>query len=100
MVGFPELLDDGVDELLGGEVLFPGEGVAVEAEGEVLGHEASLDDGDARGLEGLAKVTQLGVAVELGPVREALGPGKDRRHGVRGRLLQQGERGQKKKKKK
>lgn len=43
--------------------------LAVDEEGEILGHEARLDGADDGGLEGGGKASKALVAVELGAVR-------------------------------
>ena len=49
---------------------------------EVLGHLAALDRCDAHLLEAAGEADERLVAVELAAVRQAPGPGEDRRDGV------------------
>jgi len=78
-----------LDKLLGGDVIAALELAfrAGDAQGEVLGHDALLDSLDAGGLEGRGELGQGRVVVELGTVRKAAGPRKDRRDRVGRGLL-------------
>ena len=87
LAGGGKVLRELVHELLRGKVVVPGHLVAVDAEREVLGHGSGLDGVDDRGLQVLCKLVQVVVAVKLGPVEQAAGPGKDRGHGVGRGLL-------------
>src|SRR5215212_9148622 len=80
---FLEVLVDLVEEARGREPFL----VGADEEGEVLRHEAGLDRVDAHRLERPGEPRELHVVVELGAVREAAGPGEDRRDGVRRGLL-------------
>ena len=64
-----KVLGELVHELAGVEVVGPGDLVhaALDADGEVLGHEAGLDGLDAGGLEVVGELGQGVVGVELGP---------------------------------
>ena len=65
---------DGVQEAGGGE---PGL-VWTDEEGEVFGHLTAFDGVDANLLQCRGELGQFVVAVKLGTVSEATGPGKDR----------------------
>merc|ERR1719420_613928 len=78
---------DGVEELDGLLVVLALEVLAVDAQGQVLGHGAALDGLNAGVLEVLAEVGQGGVVVEVGAVLEAGGPGEDGGDRVGGGLL-------------
>ena len=84
-----QVLGELVQELEGVEVVGPGDvgDAALDAEGQVLGHESGLDGLDADVLEGLRELGQVGVAVELGPVGQTAGPGKYGGDGVGASLL-------------
>ncbi len=83
-----EALRDLVDEVAGVEVVGPLDvgHAALDAQRQVLGHEAGLDGVDAGGLEGGRELGQGGVGVQLGPVLEAARPREDGRDWVRARL--------------
>lgn len=56
---------------------------ALDADCQVLGHEAFLDCADAYALQSFRKSGQVQVVVELGTVKEAACPGEDRSNRVR-----------------
>jgi len=58
--------------------------VAVDADGEALGHFAAFHGFDAHGLQGLAEVDELLVAVQNAAELQAPRPGEDAGDGVRG----------------
>ena len=55
---------------------------ALDAEGQILGHEAGLHGLNAHLLEGIAELGELVVVVELGPPGKTARPGEDRGDGV------------------
>ena len=80
-----EVLIDLVHESLGAEVVSAlGDLVAVDADGEVLGHVTGLDGVDDGLLEGGRELGEELVVVELCSVGEAASPGEDRGNGVGG----------------
>jgi hypothetical protein len=68
-----------VQELLGGEVVrsLDAVGITLDANGKILGHEASFDGLNADVFQSLREVSQLSVVVQLGAVSKTSGPGKD-----------------------
>lgn len=60
---------------------------ALDADGEVLGHESGLDRIHAHLLQRLREPGQLGVVVQGGAVQQATRPREDGGDGVRGGLL-------------
>jgi hypothetical protein len=74
----PEDFCDLLDELNGLAVLLPGDVCGViDADGQILGHEAVLYGLDDGGLQSVAEVRQLIVAVQLGTVQQSSRPGVD-----------------------
>src|SRR5262245_11701441 len=71
-----------VEEAGGGEPLL----VGADQECEVLGHVSGFDGVDRDPLQRLGEPRQLLVAVELGAMRQATGPGEDRGDRVGRRL--------------
>jgi hypothetical protein len=52
-------------------------GITLDANGKILGHEASFDGLNADVFQSLREVSQLSVVVQLGAVSKTSGPGKD-----------------------
>src|SRR3984893_2516052 len=69
-----QVFRDLVEEAGGGEPAL----VGADQERKVLGHVAGLDGVDANPLQRGGKLRQSLVVVELGAMRQAAGPGKDR----------------------
>ena len=68
--GFHEVLCVQVHALLGA-------GIAVDADGEILGHVAVVNGVDAGSLKSLAVLGEVIVAIKLGTVSKTTSPGKD-----------------------
>ena len=73
-----EQLGDLADEVLGGEPRVSGDIIGVvNTYGQVLGHKALFNCLNNRCLDGLSKLLELLVVIELGTVLKALSPCED-----------------------
>lgn len=77
-----EVRSDFIEEVIRVEEAALGDFVPMNADGQIFGHKSCLDGIDTGFLQRLSPADQIGIAVELTAMGQALRPRKDARNGV------------------